>query len=176
MTAPKPAEHFIKGTEMEKRGSVSSLESSKRIYAHNIASLSWLLPTLFSILWWHDSPFVVQIFMFVALSIYGLDLVNSRDGVAVGVWIGALVMTMTSGFATLLQVDDADATGGTVFLFLLRLSVEGMLFCSCVSLSSLLFFASKIIFVGAVVVFSHRKHCCIRQPGLLDDASVPLVE
>jgi hypothetical protein len=58
---------------------------------------------------------------------------NTRDALAVGVWIGAFVLTMASGFGTLLLVDDADASGGAMILFLLRLSVEGMQFCAIVS-------------------------------------------
>ena len=102
-------------------------------YAHNAASLSFLVPALASILWWHDSIIVLQIFLFVVLGLYALDLMNSRDGIAMGVWIGALVMTIASGYGTLLQVDDADAPGVPMIRFLLQLSVEGMIFCAWVS-------------------------------------------
>ncbi|KAL3920513.1 MAG: hypothetical protein SGILL_003225 [Bacillariaceae sp.] len=103
-------------------------------YTHNAASLSFLLPALFSILWYHDkSPLVVQVAIFVMLVIYLLDLINARDGLCVGVWVGALVLTMVSGFMTLLEVDDADATGSSMILYMLRLAVEGMSFCSWVS-------------------------------------------
>jgi hypothetical protein len=71
--------------------------------------------------------------MFVMLVIYLLDLINARDGVCVGVWIGSLVLTMVSGFMTLLEVDDAEASGSAMILYLLRLAVEGMSFCSWVS-------------------------------------------
>ena len=103
-------------------------------YAHNTASLSFLLPTLLSILWYHDeSPAVVQVAMFVTLVVYLLDLINARDGLCVSVWIGALVVTMVSGFMTLLEVDDAEASGSAMILYMLRLAVEGMSFCSWVS-------------------------------------------
>jgi hypothetical protein len=49
------------------------------------------------------------------------------------VWIAALVFTMSSGFATLLTIDDLEANGSTMVLFLSRLAVEGMLYCSWVS-------------------------------------------
>jgi hypothetical protein len=88
---------------------------------------------LASILWWHDSIVVVQIFLFVSLGLYALDLLNFRDGIAVGVWIGALIMTIASGFGTLLQVDDTSATGASMIKFLLQLAVEGMSFCIWVS-------------------------------------------
>jgi hypothetical protein len=72
-------------------------------------------------------------FLFVALGLYALDLLNSRDGIAVGVWIGAFGMTIASGFGTLLQVDDSSSTGVSMINFLLQLSVEGMSFCTWVS-------------------------------------------
>ena len=84
-------------------------------------------------MWWHESPVIIQIFLFIVLFLYGLDLINAKDALAVAVWIAALVLTMASGFGTLLQVDDADADGSTMILFLVRLAVEGMLFCSMVS-------------------------------------------
>ena len=107
--------------------------SSAPGYSHNLATLSFLLPTLASILWWHDSIIVLQIFLFVALGLYALDLSNSRDGIAVGVWIGALSMTLASGYGTLLQMDDSNATGISMISCLLQLSVEGFSFCSWVS-------------------------------------------
>jgi hypothetical protein len=102
-------------------------------YRHNAASLLLLIPTLASILWWHESPVIIHIFLFVVLFLYGLDLINARDAMAVAIWIAALILTMASGFSTLLQVDDADADGSTMILFLVRLAVEGMFFCSMVS-------------------------------------------
>jgi hypothetical protein len=115
----------------ERRSSAAAAEMQQ--YQHNSSSLLFLIPSLASILWWHESFVVIQIFLFVSLVLYGLDLINARDALAVGIWVSALVLTMASGFGTLLQVDDADATGGAMILFLLRLSVEGMLFCSIVS-------------------------------------------
>lgn len=121
---PKPPPQQEKGL---------SATAEARQYSHNTASLFFLLPTLASILWWHESPVIIQIFLFVVLFLYGLDLINARDAMAVAIWIAALVLTMASGFGTLLQVDDADADGSTMILFLARLAVEGMLFCSMVS-------------------------------------------
>lgn len=72
-------------------------------------------------------------FLFVALGLYALDLLNSRDGIAVGVWIGAFGMTIASGYGTLLQVDESSSTGVSMINFLLQLSVEGMSFCTWVS-------------------------------------------
>ena len=113
---------------MEKRGSPVTSQ-----YAHNAASLSFLVPALASVLWWHDSIIVLQVFLFVALGLYALDLSNSRDGIALGVWIGALIMTIASGYGTLLQVDDAGIADISMIGFLLQLAVEGMLFCAWVS-------------------------------------------
>ena len=59
-------------------------------------------------------------------------MVNARDALAVVAWISALAMTMVSGFATLLQVDDSEATGGAMVLYLVRLAVEGLFFCTLV--------------------------------------------
>ena len=106
---------------------------STNTYTHNGASLSFLIPALASVLWWHDSIIVIQIFLFVVVALYALDLINSRDGVAIGVWIGALVMTIGSGYATLLQVDDNYVSGGAMILLLLQLAIEGMMFFSWVS-------------------------------------------
>ena len=68
----------------------------------------------------------------MALILYALDLINSRDAVAVCLWIAALILTMASGFGMLLQVDDAEATGASSIFYLLRLAVDGMLFCAMV--------------------------------------------
>jgi hypothetical protein len=102
-------------------------------YRYNAESSFTLWTTLASILWWHESPIIIQILLFVALVLYGLDLINARDALAVGVWIAAFVMTMASGIGTLLLVDDADASGVSMIVFLLQLAVEGMLFCCMVS-------------------------------------------
>lgn len=103
---------------------------STNTYTHNGASLSFLIPALASVLWWHDSIIIIQIFLFVVVALYALDLINSRDCVAIGVWIGALVMTIGSGYATLLQVDDNYVSGGAMILLLLQLAIEGMMFFS----------------------------------------------
>ena len=132
-TVPSSSYGIPKTSESQKRLSATSESSPALQYRHNFASAFFLLPTLISILWWHESPVIIQIFLFVILLLYGLDLINARDGLAVAVWIAALVLTMASGFGTLLQVDDADADGSTMILFLVRLAVEGMLFCSVVS-------------------------------------------
>lgn len=112
--------------------SATLTDSNTTRYTHNTSTLSFLLPGLASILWWHDSPFTIQVFLFLCLLLYSLDLINARDALAVAVWICAVIMTITSGIGTLLQVDDADATGGTMILYLLRLAVEAALFCSMV--------------------------------------------
>ena len=62
-----------------------------------------------------------------------MDLMNTRDGMAVFLWLGAPVMSMVSGFGTLLQAEDAEATGGAMILYLVQLAVEGLLFVSIVS-------------------------------------------
>ena len=101
-------------------------------YQHNIACSCFLLPSLASILWWHESPVILQVFLFYALVVYAMDLMNTRDGMAVILWLGAPVMTMVSGFGTLLQAEDAEATGGAMILYLVQLAVEGLLFVSIV--------------------------------------------
>jgi hypothetical protein len=115
------------------RSTTEKSRPSALFYFHNTATLSFLIPTLASILWWHDSIIVLQTFLFVALGLYALDLLNSRDGIAVGVWIGAFGMTIASGYGTLLQVDESSSTGVSMINFLLQLSVEGMSFCTWVS-------------------------------------------
>jgi hypothetical protein len=114
--------------------------TTNNYYSHNGSSLFFLVPTLLSILWVHDdTPFVMEVFIFIALVLYGLDLMNARDGIAVGVWVSALLLTLASAFGTLVGqvVDDTDTTamgGGSklILLFLGRLAVEGMVFCSWV--------------------------------------------
>jgi len=105
-------------------------EPDARYYLHNGASSCFLIVTLISIFWSHESSTIPQVFLYIALSLYALDLINARDALAVAVWIAALVLAMTSGFAALLQVDDSEASGGAMIFFLLRLSVEGMFFCA----------------------------------------------
>lgn len=102
-------------------------------YAHNAATLSFLVPSLASVLWYHDSIIVLQVFLFIGLGLYALDLMNSRDGVAVGVWIAALGMTIASGCGTLLKEDDSNVTSISFINFLLQFAVEGMSFCAWVS-------------------------------------------
>lgn len=126
--------------ESQKRGSSSyrSLSDVAPMLPPNLydsgpnstATLSFMLPSLLSILWFHESAIVVQCFLFGVLILYGLDLVNARDGLTVGVWIVALLLTMASGFGTLLQVDDTDATGGAMLGYMMQLAVEGMLYCA----------------------------------------------
>ena len=86
-----------------------------------------------SILWFHgDTLWVLQLCLILALILYAVDLMNLRDVTLSLVWIFSVVFTMASGFATLLQVDDADATGSHMLFYLLRLTVEGLLFLSMV--------------------------------------------
>lgn len=75
---------------------------------------------------------MIQIFAFVGLILYGMDLCNARDSLAVSVWIAAFILTMASGIGSLLLVDDADAVGVSMLLYLLQLLVEGVLFFSMV--------------------------------------------
>ena len=110
------------------------LQQQKQLqYQYNGASMFALCSTLVSILWWHESPIVIQIFLFIALTLYGLDLINSRDTLTVGLWIAALILSVTSGIGTLLLVDDNDAVGSNMILFLLQLGVESMFYCTMVS-------------------------------------------
>ena len=117
----------------EKRDNFQQQQQKQVQYQYNAASMFALCSTLVSILWWHESPIVIQIFLFVALALYGLDLINSRDTLTVGLWIAALILSVTSGIGTLLLVDDNDAVGNNMILFLLQLGVESMFFCSMVS-------------------------------------------
>jgi hypothetical protein len=104
-----------------------------RQYKYNTESLFVISTTLASILWWHESHIMIQIFLFVALVLYGLDLINARDTLAVAVWIAAFVLTIASGIGTLLLVDDEDASAGNTLVYFLQLAVEGMFFCLIVS-------------------------------------------
>lgn len=99
---------------------------------NSAATLSFLIPSVASILWFHDSATIVQCFLSASLILYALDLIDSKDGLAVGVWIVAFLLTMASGFGMLLQVDDADATGGAMLGYMAQLAVEGVLYCSWV--------------------------------------------
>jgi hypothetical protein len=102
-------------------------------YQHNGTIACFLLPSLVSVLWWHESPVVLQTLLILGLLLYALDLMNARDSLMVTSWISALVLTMLSGISTLLQVDDSEASGGEMILYLIRLAVEGCLFCLLVS-------------------------------------------
>lgn len=102
------------------------------LYRHGSQSLTSLCVTFASLLWWHESAVIIQIFAFVGLILYGLDLCNARDSLAVSVWVAAFVLTMASGVGSLLLVDDADAVGVNMLIYLLQLLVEGVLFFSMV--------------------------------------------
>lgn len=146
MTTTNTAEHRRRSSaSMENKDNMtlnrsgnnnSSSSGNNYYYSHNGPSVTFLLSTLVSILWVHDdTPLVMEVFLFVVLVLYGMDLMNARDGVAVGVWVGTVIMTMATAFGTLLQVDDDVTAGGTgkiLILFLGRLAVEGMLYCSWV--------------------------------------------
>jgi hypothetical protein len=92
------------------------------------------------------------------------------------VWIAALVFTMSSGFATLLTIDDLEANGSTMILFLSRLAVEGMLYCSWVSTCK----KRMLIFrLGGLVLLIHllTMRCLffLRGAGMLGDVTNALV-
>lgn len=129
-----PPSTYGKPAPLKKAAGVSSQPQQEEDlqYQHNFAASMYILPSLLSILWWHESKVILQIFLFLGLILYSLDLINARDSVAVVTWISALLMTMASGFGTLLQVDDSEASGMAMILYLARLSVEGMLFCTMV--------------------------------------------
>jgi len=116
---PKPA---------EKRSSAFGKTNFQ--YEHNAVALSFLVPALVSILWWHDSIVVLQAFLFIALGLYALDLLNSRDGLATGAWIAAVAMAIASGYGALQQDDEVAVSDIAMMRFLLQLAVEGMLFCA----------------------------------------------
>lgn len=105
-------------------------------YEHNYSALAFLLPTLLSIIWWHESPALLQTLLIMGLILYGLDMANARDAMAVVTWLSALSMTLVSGFVTFLQVDESDATGSGRILYVVLLAVEGMFFCTLVSYNS----------------------------------------
>ncbi len=152
-----------------RRSKGQSKMSGQPHYSHNTAALSLLLPSLASILWWHDSIIVLQIFLFVALGLYALDLINSRDGVAVGVWIGALSMTIASAYGTLLQADDLNASGMSMINFLLQLAVEGMSFCTWVSR-----IAIRIYFSASQSHLNSSSNHFKFTTGLLDHAAISM--
>lgn len=127
--APKPLKVSPTVTAVQRAQDKEESSSSSQQYQHNTIILSFLLPSLVSVLWWHESPVVLESVLILGLIIYAIDLMNARDALTVAVWISALLVTMVSGFCTLLMVDDADATGATMILYLVRLAVEGSLFC-----------------------------------------------
>jgi hypothetical protein len=128
--APPPNTYAF--SSKDKHQSQASTAPTFTQYQQNSTALLFLVPTLLSILWWHESAWVIQVFLFVVLTVYAMDLINTRDGTLTCIWMGVLVLTMASGFGTLLQVDDAEATGGALIFYMLRLTVEGILFCAMV--------------------------------------------
>jgi hypothetical protein len=129
--SPPPSIYTVSSKDKQ-QPQASTTSAAFTQYQHNWTALLFLVPTLLSILWWHESAWVIQVFLFVVLTVYALDLINTRDGTITCIWIGALVLTMTSGFGTLLQVDDAEATGGALIFYMLSLATEGILFCTMV--------------------------------------------
>jgi hypothetical protein len=134
MAMPPSSYGKPKPVKQDRRMSAASTatDSEPLQYEHNSTALALLLPSLLSILWRHESPIILQTLLILGLILYALDMVNARDALAIVAWISALVMTMVSGFATLLQVDDSEATGGAMILYLIRLAVEGLFFCTMV--------------------------------------------
>ena len=122
------------GTPTPKTEKRVNTTRAKLEYQHNVKSMMALFPSLASILWWHESSVIIQIFLFMALILYGLDLMNARDALAVVIWNAAFVLSIASGIGSLLLLDDNDAAGGSMVLALLQLGVESMFFCCMVSL------------------------------------------
>jgi hypothetical protein len=131
--SPPPSTYTL--SSKDKQQPQASTAPTFTQYQQNWTALLFLVPTLLSILWWHESAWVIQVFLFVVLTVYAMDLINTRDGTITCIWIGVLVFTMASGFGTLLQVDDAEATGGNLIFYMLRLSTEGILFCAMVRIN-----------------------------------------
>jgi hypothetical protein len=102
-------------------------------YEHNTTALAFLVPSLISILWWHESAILVQTLLVLGLILYGLDMVNARDAMAAMTWVSAFIMTIVCGFATFFQVDELDAKGIAMLFYVLVLAVEGIFFCTLVS-------------------------------------------
>jgi hypothetical protein len=97
-------------------------------YEHNGMVAFFLLPSLFLTLWNHVSSVPLQTFLYFALTIYAIDLANFRDFYLGILWVGAVVMTVVNGGATLFNVADDEAGGANMVLVMMKLLCEGMLF------------------------------------------------
>uniref|UniRef100_A0A6U6IPV7 Uncharacterized protein n=1 Tax=Odontella aurita TaxID=265563 RepID=A0A6U6IPV7_9STRA len=71
----------------------------KRNYAHNGATACLIVPSLLSLVMLHPTPYPLIVLLFSTLLLYALDLSNSRDGAALGVWISfvAISLSLLSG-------------------------------------------------------------------------------
>ena len=64
-------------------------------YHHNKSTALILLPPLTCLLLFHPTPHPLIAMLFTSLVLYGLDLANTRDGTALGVWLGFAISSIT---------------------------------------------------------------------------------
>lgn len=81
-------------------------------YKHNKTVAAILLPTGILLLSRHPSNLPVISFLILALIIYALDLIHSRDGVLYTTWCAVPVLSLTTGWSWLME-EDADANDST---------------------------------------------------------------
>lgn len=67
----------------------------KRRYGHNGATAVLILPPLVALFMFHPTPYPLLALLFSVLTLYALDLSNSRDGTALGVWISFAVTSIS---------------------------------------------------------------------------------
>jgi len=72
-------------------------------YQHNVSVLFFLSPVL-AILWFHPSAYPLQVFLFVVLALYGVDLANDRDLTVVGIWIAFCMVSATNAWTTFMEI------------------------------------------------------------------------
>jgi hypothetical protein len=81
------------------------------IYKHNKLISTLLLPTGFFLLSNHQSTAPSICFLFIALIVYALDLIQSRDGVLCITWLAVPVLSLVTGWSWFSEDYGRDSTG-----------------------------------------------------------------
>jgi hypothetical protein len=98
-------------------------QSEPLTYKYNKLMSTLLLPTGFLLLSNQQSTAPSVCFLFIALIVYALDLIHSRDGVLCITWLAVPLLSLVMGWSWLAQDYEDDATqrtGGTILRLLFQ--------------------------------------------------------
>jgi hypothetical protein len=117
-------------------GAMNFFKNNALEYKHNRVSLVFLVPPLVLLFWSFESPYPLQTLIFLTLALYGMDMANARELLAVFLWVCAAILTMVTGWFLLLETPDDADTGLATLSIIVRTTGHCFLFLSLVRCSS----------------------------------------